>query len=294
MTGETYIEYYISKDGNIKQEYQEEELIHIEEEFREKVYPTMDDNFKRAYDLMGFILRFASKTYSVFFFFFSYFIQPNKHYETIQSGVRILNGEERLETVNMQIQKDFLLDRNLDIIFADFDFNEDLYVKDGNYYRYYTQLKNLDNFITNYKNQFSKERIFDHQGNLKAEYHLKTLEDINLRDVDFDEKCLAYINISKNKEAQINFDKIKKDIHNANFRGYNLKGYTLSGFNIIDTDLRKTGATVDLATCSYSIPGKMSDGTLFDEENSFVRGGMSLTPQEVETFGVKVLKKEMM
>ena len=38
----------------------------------------------------------------------------------------------------------------------------------------------------------------------------------------------------------------------------------------------------------------MQSGTLFDEDNKFVRCGTPLSKEELNAFGIKILKKEMM
>lgn len=156
---------------------------------------------------------------------------------------------------------------------------------------HYDSFESLKNFIHSYEQDVSNDLLFDLNGNLKDSMKYHTLENYDLKKVVWEDKRIDGIDITKNKEVDINFDKIRKDVHDANFRGYNLKPYRLIGFNIIDTNLRETNANIDLATCNFSYPGKMCKGTQFDETNTFYLGERELTHEEVESLGIKIYKK---
>lgn len=115
----------------------------------------------------------------------------------------------------------------------------------------------------------------------------------DLSDINFEGKNIAGLDISRNLEAKINFDKIAKDVSGCNFNGYDLKKVTFRDFNIKDVDFRNTSATIDLSNCAISFEGKMNTGTLFDEGNQLMYGDKKLSKQEIDVLHIKVYKKEM-
>ena len=155
----------------------------------------------------------------------------------------------------------------------------------------YKLFESLRSYINSYEQNMSNDILFDLNGNLKDSMKYRTLEDYDLKKIDWENKRIDGIDVTKNPEVNINFDLIQKDIHGANFKGYNLNKYRLYGFNIIDTDLRDTSACIDLASCNYSYPGKMSKGTLFDESNEFYLGEQPLSSEQVEDLGIKIYRK---
>ncbi len=144
------------------------------------------------------------------------------------------------------------------------------------------------------KIKLTTEELFNSSNRIKKEFlssSLLSFYDLSL--IDCDGKDISGIDISRNLEINIHFDKIVKDIENCNFNGYNLSHTTLRDFNIKDTDLRNTSATIDLETCSLSHEGKMSSGTLFDEDNRFLFGEKELSREEVAMLNIKIYKKEL-
>ncbi|MGN0973392.1 MAG: hypothetical protein ACI4OT_01480 [Bacilli bacterium] len=121
-------------------------------------------------------------------------------------------------------------------------------------------------------------------------YKNQTLEKYNLSNINFDNKNISGIDISKNPEVHINFDKIVKDLTNSNIRGYNLNKYTFRNYNLTNTDLRNTGATIDILSCNINTESKMSSGTLFDENNKFIIGNQKIPGNEIEKYGIKIKK----
>lgn len=150
----------------------------------------------------------------------------------------------------------------------------------------------LLNCITSDYDKKENDFLFASDDTILDKYKYRSLEEYDLSDIDLDDKNISGLNISHNPEIRINFDKIIKDISECNFNGYNLKKEVLRDFNIKDTDLRNTGATIDLATCSISKEGKMNRGTLFDEDNTFLFFNEKLTAKQVKELNIKVYKKE--
>lgn len=69
---------------------------------------------------------------------------------------------------------------------------------------------------------YNTDFIFD--GNkLFSVYKNRSLKDYDLSKIDFDNKNISGIDISENKNVYINFDKIVKDLSDANISGYDLK-----------------------------------------------------------------------
>lgn len=290
---EPEIEYYIIKDGSIKKTYEEDEVIHAHYNFRSEVYIELSKDTQISFDLLGVITSFATQNYEILSRKNSYFVEPKIMNKSIDVDINL--NTSSLTTHSVKMQRDFLFDRDIDSIFADWDwkggFNY-LYVRNTNYRNDYDRFNKLKTFLNNYNTRFKEDKIFDKYGHLKPMYYQTSLKDIDLSDIDFSKKCLAGIDVSDNiGNVTICFEKIQKDVHDANFRGYHLKGYKLSEFNIIDTDLRETSATIDLASCNYSYPGKMKQGTLFDENNTFYLGEQKISLEQVESMGIKVYRK---
>lgn len=146
--------------------------------------------------------------------------------------------------------------------------------------------------VKNYEQENKKIRLFDFGDSVFEGYKDIPLGSYNLSKINFDGKNLSHLNISENiGNVTINIDKIQKDLRASNFNGYNLAGTTLREFNLIDADLRNTGVGVDLATCNYSLPGKLGLGTLFDEGNVFFQGDKKLSIEDVKSMGIKIYKK---
>lgn len=155
----------------------------------------------------------------------------------------------------------------------------------------YKQYQELVKALTNEETKRNRVNLFSAEGKVLDKYRHRTLEEFDLGAIDFDNKNISGLNISKNPEAHINFDKIEKDLTNCNFNGYNLNKVTLRNFNLTDTDLRNTKATVDLATCVVSVEGKLNSGTLFDEENTFVFGYTKIDRETLNKLNIKIYKK---
>ncbi|MGN0973393.1 MAG: pentapeptide repeat-containing protein [Bacilli bacterium] len=122
-------------------------------------------------------------------------------------------------------------------------------------------------------------------------YKNQTLEQYDLSNLDFDNKNISGIDISKNPEIRINFDKIVKDLTDSNISGYNLNKYTFRNYNLTNTDLRNTGATIDIASCIINKSGKMGSGTLFDEDNKFIFYDKVLSEEQIKDLNIKIYKK---
>lgn len=294
FTKEIYLSYTIVKDGNLKDVYKNDELIRKDFSSNSYEYQDMNDSFRTAYEFLeilygfhrGYVFHDKKNRYQL--------VATNLEYKSMENTPQMQEAKGYFYDLSRYIQRDLLWGKNLDVLFSTVPADGNIYITNTEAHPCYTNYKELKAFLSIYKDRIGGNEIFLSDGTLKEELKGKTLEEYNLRLIDMDNKCLSGINITKNKEANINFDKISKDISSANFRGYSLKDYTLSGFNIIDTDLRNTSATIDLATCNYNLPGKMQSGTLFDEDNKFVRCGTPLSKEELNAFGIKILKKEMM
>lgn len=124
-------------------------------------------------------------------------------------------------------------------------------------------------------------------------YKNNLLQYYDLSDIDFTKKNLSHLDFSHNPEARINFSSIYHDLINANFEGFALQKETLRNLNLHETNLKGTGATIDLATCSISSPTKLGDGTQFDEDNKFMFFNKKLTQEETENLGIKIYRKEI-
>ncbi len=167
----------------------------------------------------------------------------------------------------------------------------------GNPYVEFTDIKDYQRMlqvIDQYKVSENKNLdgfLFASDNTVLDKYKNRSLENYDLCDVDFDSKNISGLDISHNLEAHINFDKLAKDLIGTNINGYDLKKYKFVGWNLTDTDLRNTKASVDLATCIISQEGKMSSGTLFDEENQFFFFEKPLNIKEVKDFGIKIYEK---
>lgn len=149
------------------------------------------------------------------------------------------------------------------------------------------------NKSTSSTNEIPYVSLFDKENKVFLKYQNRMLEKYDLSLNDFTDKNISGLDISKNPEVQINFDKLVKDLTDSNINGYNLEKYKFIGWNLTNTDLRNTKATIDLGTCVITEAGKMNQGTLFDEENQFVFHSKSLNLKQVRDLGIKVYKKEM-
>ena len=119
------------------------------------------------------------------------------------------------------------------------------------------------------------------------------LKRCDLSKVDFDGKNISGIDISTNiGNISINIDKIQKDLSNTKLKGYDLKGKILYEFNLINTDLRKTGAGVDIASCMISLPSKVQSGTQFDENNTFYIGGNEMPLEQIKKLGFNIERRK--
>ena len=156
----------------------------------------------------------------------------------------------------------------------------------------YKQYQELVKALTNEETKRNRVNLFSAEGKVLDKYRHRTLEEFDLGAIDFDNKNISGLNISKNPEVHINFDKIVKDLTDANVSGYNLGKYKFVGWNLTDADLRNTFATIDLLSCNITTEGKMSSGTLFDEKNTFIFGKNKLEHEEVKRLGIKIYKKE--
>lgn len=174
--------------------------------------------------------------------------------------------------------------------FLDRDFNHNLI-----YVRNYDSLLQLMKFFREIENKDIvdvENFIFSDNHTVLKEYQNRTLEKFDLSAIDFDNRNISGLDISKNPEVHIHFNKIIKDISNCNFNGYDLKKVIFRDFNIQNTDFRNTSATIDLGSCMISYEGKMQTGTLFDEKNKFLFNNKKLTQEEVENLGIKIFEKE--
>ena len=130
-----------------------------------------------------------------------------------------------------------------------------------------------------------QKKLFDEEDKLFSIYKYRTLEDIDLSEINFDDRNIAGINISKNiGNISINFDKIQKDLRDANLEGYDFKGYILKDFDLINTNLRNTNAGVDLLSCKVNDETKMSSGTQFDHTIQFYLGNRKISREEAKQF----------
>lgn len=147
--------------------------------------------------------------------------------------------------------------------------------------------------IVKYREINSQTIAFSDNGTLLREYKNRSLEDYNLSNIDWENKDIAGIDISSNiGNVTINFDNLVKTLENANISGYRLDNYYFQDWNLKGADLRNTGASIDLATCKYTVPSKTSNGTLFDEKNKFYIGQHKLSLEEVENIGIKIYTKK--
>ena len=134
--------------------------------------------------------------------------------------------------------------------------------------------------------------FFDDKNHLLREYQNRSLEKYDLSKVDWEHKNISGIDISSNvSNLSIDFDVLEKTLENASVRGYRLDHFCFYDWNLKEADLRDTGASIDLASCKYTLPEKVDHGTLFDEENKFFMGQKSLSLQQVQDLGVKIYKK---
>ena len=163
------------------------------------------------------------------------------------------------------------------------DLNSKVLVKSNKKYQELVDF--VEQNSTNNINLFTKNNV------LLDKYKNRTLEEIDLSNINFDDKNISGIDISKNKEVKINFDKIVKDLSNSNISGYDLNKYKFVGWNLTNTNLTNTKATIDLGSCNISYESKMSPGTLFDEDNKFVFNEKYLSVDEVRNLSIKVIKK---
>ncbi|MGN0973395.1 MAG: hypothetical protein ACI4OT_01495 [Bacilli bacterium] len=227
---------------------------------------------------------------------FSYDIEfefiKDKNY-TLNKGIRIkdeysfLKLEEiKKEKVQLSIQQ--AEDNNYLTYY--FELLEDI-----NEYSYLLNNEDLS-FVTenmNSKILLSNTALFDKYGKIKEIFlHNNLLEYYDLSNINFDNQNISGLDISHNPEVHINFDKIVKDLTDSSINGYNLNKYTFRSFNLTNTDLRNTCATIDLATCMITLEGKMSSGTIFDEDNKFIFGDKKLTLEQVKDLGIKIKKLE--
>lgn len=154
------------------------------------------------------------------------------------------------------------------------------------------QYEEIIALLEKYTNKLTPNALFSEDGKLLDKYKGKNLDGYTITDTYLDGKNISGLDVSKNLNININFDKIVKDVSGCNFNGYNLKKITFRNFNIQDTDFRNTAATIDLATCTISKEGKMNQGTLFDENNTFLFLNKKLSLEQVKDLGIKIYKKE--
>lgn len=134
--------------------------------------------------------------------------------------------------------------------------------------------------------------IFDKKCNLLDCYKQKSLENIDLNYINFNGTNISGIDISDNiGNLTINFDKIQKDLSNANLKGYDSKGYVLHHFDLTNANLEETNLGIDLATCTISVPSKLEKGTQFDENNTFYFGTKELSTEQVKQLGLSINKR---
>lgn len=183
-----------------------------------------------------------------------------------------------------QLQKNELLIRDDNLILKNLQ-NTDLVIEN------YEEYEKLKRFVSFYNFHHRENLLFDKFGKLYENLKGMSLEDYDLKKVDWTNKNIAGIDITHNPEVNINFDKIIKDLSNANISGYNLNEYRFVGWNLSDTNLKNTSATIDLATCMITLEGKMNPGTLFDESNTFMFGQNKLSQDEVKKLGIKIYKR---
>lgn len=155
----------------------------------------------------------------------------------------------------------------------------------------YTDYYKLKNYVDFYDYNHRENLFFDCNGRLWKHLRNASLEEYDLKKVDFTNKNIAGIDITHNREVYINFDKLVKDLSDANISGYNLNEYKFVGWNLSNTDLRNTSATIDILSCNITTGGKMNMGTLFDEDNKFILGDKPISHEEVEKMGIKIYRK---
>lgn len=196
----------------------------------------------------------------------------------ISTGEGEYRASSILQKNALEIKDDDLLLKNLQ--------NDSLYIEN------YDGFEKVVRFVSFYNFHHRKDLLFDKNGRLYEDLRGVSLENYDLKKVDWNHKNISGIDITHNPEVRINFNKIIKDLSDANISGYDLNKYKFIGWNLSDTNLRDTSAVIDLATCMITLEGKMNSGTLFDENNTFVFEQNELSHEDVRNLGIKIYKKE--
>ena len=199
--------------------------------------------------------------------------------------------EDSLHFLNMEGMQN----KNVNLSFEDWrKYNHLLaFIEDNkNKLLYHISLKENNSEIENEVFLENEDFFLQNQQEICKRFYNKDIICLyNLSHIDFTDKNISGLDFSHNLEARIHFDKIVKDIANCNFNGYNLSHVFFKKFNLEDTDLRNTGAIVDLSNCAISFEGKMNRGTLFDTDNVLMYGEKKLSEEETRNLGIKVYQK---